>query len=207
LPEKNLSVLIQGDFVNATGGGEQAFHSSLIGNAMGSYSWTINKSILQDKSFNNITLFFFPVNPSASEPERIIGPTLMVTTRPPQYYQQRPTKAPETRDLYIALPCVFGFILLCVCGGAITHRKNRRVGLGNVMGRRKGYGTGKSKVQRLGLRGTNREEEIQLRDQELTAHGKYRDVPLDRDSEKARTDGPVGKAVSTDGELEFIFED
>ena len=32
-------------------------------------------------------------------------------------------------------------------------RKHRQIGLGNIMGRRKGYGVGKSRRQRVGKRG------------------------------------------------------
>ncbi len=45
------------------------------------------------------------------------------------------------------------------------------------MGRRNGYGTGKSRSQRLGLRKAGKGEgAIQLREQELTAEGAYRDT-------------------------------
>lgn len=57
------------------------------------------------------------------------------------------------------------------------------------MGRRKGYGTGKSRAQRLGLRKNKNDGGIRLREQELTADGQYRDVPEDRDTTRA-----VGRA-------------
>lgn len=50
------------------------------------------------------------------------------------------------------------------------------------MGRRQGYGTGKSRAQRLGLRRKQKDLSIRLREQELTADGQYRDVPDDRDT-------------------------
>jgi len=105
---------------------------------------------------------------------------LEVTNKPADYYRQPKTPAPKGQSLYIALPTVFGFIILCVCGGAIYNRKQRKIGLGNIMGRRNGYGVGKSRSQRLGLK-KRKEGAIQLRDQELTAGGQYRDVPLAQD--------------------------
>lgn len=195
LSDKNLSVLIQGDYVNATGGGEQAFQSSSVDNVMGSYSWTIDKSMLQSKSSNNVTLFFFPVNPSADEPVRIPGPTVMVTNRPPEYYRQSQV-LPTTKDLYIALPCIFVFILLCLFGGALWNRKTRRIGLGNVMGRRRGYGGGKSRAQRMGLSRKSKTEDIVLRERELTSDGQYRDKPEDE-----------GTDITVQEERPFYFDD
>ncbi len=47
------------------------------------------------------------------------------------------------------------------------------------MGRRRGYGVGKSKRQRLGL--GKKKGAIQLRTQELTAEGQYRDAPVEHE--------------------------
>jgi Ykl077w/Psg1 (Pma1 Stabilization in Golgi) len=114
-------------------------------------------------------------------------------------YQQPPTPVPKGRDLYIALPAVFGFIILCVCGGFIFNRKRRQIGLGNIMGRRKGYGVGKSRRQRLGL--GRKSGAIQLREQELTAEGQYRDTPVEQHArvpEHRRNDSDgLGSLVGT----------
>lgn len=113
----------------------------------------------------------------------------MVTNRPPpEPYRQPKAQAPKGQSLYIALPIVFAFILLCVVGGFLYNRKNRKIGLGNVMGRRKGYGVGKSRSQRLGL-GKKKEGGIQLREQELTADGQYRDARLDSPPPARGVDG------------------
>jgi hypothetical protein len=135
---------------------------------------------LQGLSSNNITLWINPYNPINGEAASLGGLNLEVTNKPVEYYRQPKTPAPEGQSLYIALPTVFGFIILCVCGGAIYNRKYRKIGLGNVMGRRNGYGVGKSRSQRLGLK-KRKEEAIELRDQELTVVGQYRDVPLPED--------------------------
>lgn len=58
--------------------------------------------------------------------------------------KEKDPEVPSGQTLYIALPAVFGSILLLVIGGCIWNRKTRRIQLGNVMGRnRKGY-TGRS---------------------------------------------------------------
>ncbi len=69
----------------------------------------------------------------------------------------------------------------------MLNRKHRRIGLGNVMGRRNGYGTGKSRSQRLGL-SKKKAGAIQLRDQELTAEGVYRDAPASGGNRHERDD-------------------
>lgn len=175
LSDKNSSVIIQGDYVNSTQGGEQAFHSDFTPNNVGSYAWTIEQEWLQGQSSNNITLFYFPINPAFDEPIRVTGPTLMVTTKKQDVFHQEPAKAPKGQSLYIALPTVFGFILLCVVGGFFWNRKHRKIGLGNVMGRNRGYGTRKSKAQRIGL-GKNNVAAIQLQDHELGSGGVSEDA-------------------------------
>jgi hypothetical protein len=180
--EKNATVLVQANYVNISDGGPQAFQSPITANYKGFYAWTIDKAWLKDESWNNVTLYLFPSNPAANEPQSFTGPTVMVTNRPPTWYRQPKTPIPEGRTLYIALPTVIGAIILLVCGTHLWNRKNRTIGLGNIMGRRKGYGTGKSRAQRLGLRRKHKVGDIQLREQELTANGHYRDIPDDRDT-------------------------
>ncbi|TVY54311.1 hypothetical protein LCER1_G003225 [Lachnellula cervina] len=188
--EKNATVLVQANFVNVSDGGAQAFQSPKTVNGYGFISWTVDKELLRGKSWNNITLFIVPLNPIANEPTSFQGPTVKVTNRPAEYYRQPPPKAPKGQSLYIALPSVFGFIVICVCGGFIINRKHRKIGLGNVMGRRNGYGVGKSRRQRMGL-SKKKGGAIKLREQELTADGQYRDTPTERERSRAghtRTD-------------------
>ncbi|KAG0652032.1 hypothetical protein D0Z07_0908 [Hyphodiscus hymeniophilus] len=180
--EKNATVLVMANYVNASNGGPQAFESPISADYRGFYAWTINKSLLQGHSWNNVTLFLLHANPSDDEPRSFTGPNVMVTNRPTTYYRQPKTPAPEGKTLYIALPTVLGAIFLLVCGTHLWNRHNRRIGLGNVMGRRKGYGHGKSKAQRMGLQKNDKASVIQLREQELTADGQYQDLPENRDT-------------------------
>ncbi|KAF8860154.1 hypothetical protein BDZ45DRAFT_672849 [Acephala macrosclerotiorum] len=118
----NSLVYIMADYLD-TKGGPIAFQSPATSASTGFIAWTIAKEWLQDKSFNNITLYINPINPISGEATRFSGPTVMVTNEPPDYYHQPPTEAPKGRDLYVALPTAFGFIILCVCGGCIINRK------------------------------------------------------------------------------------
>ncbi|KAK6612385.1 hypothetical protein H4I96_01598 [Botrytis cinerea] len=173
----NNSVFIQANYVNASGGGVQAFQSAPTSNNLGFIAWTIDKSWLKNMKFNNVTLFFTPTQ--KTDVISVQGPTLMVTTSPaPEPYRQPPSKAPHGASLYIALPTILAFIVLVVGGTWYCNRKRRSIGMSSVMGRRKGYGTG-SKRQRMGLR-KKKDRAIMLRNQELAADGQYRDVPPSR---------------------------
>jgi hypothetical protein len=188
--EENATIQILANYVNASGGGLQAYHSDFTVNNRGFISWTIDSSWLKGQSSQNVTLIIVPWNPTISEPVSATGPVVMITNSPaPEPYRQPMTKAPKGASLYIALPTVFAFVLICVCGGFILNRRHRKIGLGNIMGRRKGYGVGKSRSQRLGLTKKN-PGPIELRVQELSSDGQYRDVPEDpgRRNGRDRTD-------------------
>ncbi|KAJ8066320.1 hypothetical protein OCU04_005396 [Sclerotinia nivalis] len=173
----NNSVFIQANYVNASGGGVQAFQSIPTSNSLGFIAWTIDKTWLKGMNSNNVTLFITPTQKIAIS--SVQGPTLMVTTSPaPEPYRQSPSKAPHGASLYIALPTVLAFIVLVIGGTYYCNRKHRTIGMGSVMGRRKGYGTG-SRRQRMGL-GKKKDRAIMLRNQELMADGQYRDVPSSR---------------------------
>ncbi|EDO03654.1 hypothetical protein SS1G_06135 [Sclerotinia sclerotiorum 1980 UF-70] len=177
LTGSNNSVFIQANYVNASGGGVQAFQSILTSNSLGFIAWTIDKAWLKGMNSNNITLFITSTQKTAIS--SIQGPTLMVTTSPaPEPYRQPPSRAPHGASLYIALPTVLAFIVLVIGGTYYCNRKHRTIGMGSVMGRRKGYGTG-SRRQRMGL-GKKKDRAIMLRNQELMADGQYRDVPSSR---------------------------
>ena len=185
-PAKNASVLIQANYINMTGG-LQAFQSPPTTNAFGFFAWTIDKEWLKGKSSNNITLYMVPLNPLANQPKSFTGPVVRVTNRPAVYYHQPLGKAPQGQDLYIALPVVFGFVVLCLLGGFLWNKHTRKIGLGNIMGRRGGYGVGKSRTQRMGF-GKNKSQAILLRDLELRTDPQYTDNPNKREPQHARGD-------------------
>ena len=70
------------------------------------------------------------------------------------------------------------------------------------MGRRNGYGVGKSRRQRLGLK-NKKEGAVQVRDIELAAGGQYRDAPAteERSVEHGRADSDsLGSLAGTPAE-------
>lgn len=173
---KNATVILIANYLNSSIGGQVAFSSAITGATAGFYVWTVEKAWLQGLPTNNVTLWLNPLDPINGEAHSLGGLNLGITNKPPEYYRQPPTPVPTGQSLYIVLPSVAAFVILCVCGGAIINRKQRKIGLGNVMGRRNGYGVGKSRRQRMGLR-KKKDGAIQLRDQELTTGRQYRDEP------------------------------
>jgi len=109
------------------------------------------------------------------------GPVVKVAK--PAAYKQEHAKAPTGPALYIGLPTVLGFVVVVAVGTCWWNRKHRKIDVGSVMGRGKGYGAGKSRRQRVfgGGRGGKRERKeqgIRLMEREVTGHGAgevYRD--------------------------------
>ncbi|CAL3973652.1 unnamed protein product [Diplocarpon coronariae] len=163
--QKNASVKIVANYVNDTGHGPIAFESSPVLVSDGYFVWDIQKDWLQDLQTNNVTLYLNRIDPPAGAPNSLTGPTVRVKFYEKPIYHQPPSQAPRGQSLYIALPTVFGFVILCLLGGFFWNRKSRQIGLGNVMSRRRGYGAGKSKSQRLGL--GKKGADIQLSEREV----------------------------------------
>lgn len=185
---KNSTIIIQADYVNKSQEalGTKPFSSPETKTGWGFVPMLVEKSWLQGYSSNNLTLYIMNLDNTVDQSATSLqGPNITVTNKPVNYYHPDKTKTPSGQSLYIALPTVFGFILVVLVGGFFLNRKHRQIGLGNVMGRRKGYGVGKSKRSRLGL-GKSRAGAIKLRNQELTSEGEYHDAPAltDRDVEQ-----------------------
>ncbi|CZS95294.1 hypothetical protein WAI453_011274 [Rhynchosporium graminicola] len=202
--QKNASVNIIANYINDTGHGIVAFISDPVSVSDGYFVWTIQKDWLQDMKENNVTLFLNRINPPLGAPTSLEGPTVRVQVYEKPIYHQPPSEPPKGQSLYIALPTVLGFVILIVIGGYFWNRKTHKIGLGNVMGRRSGYGSRKSKSQRLGL-GKQDEVGIQLRERELMADGQYRDIPAKitmspgRERERRDSDGLGSLAGSPTG--------
>lgn len=186
--QSNETLLVQANYVNSAGAGPQAFQSDPTSNSWAHIALTVQRDWLKNMASNNVTLFI-----STSSGKTVGGPVVMVTTSPIAYASMTPTPAPDGATLYIALPVTFGFIALCICGGFFLNRKHRRIGLGNIMGRRKGYGAGQSRRQRLGLgRKDYAAEAIALEPAEEPADQRvYRDFPAGRGVALAPPGGPT----------------
>jgi hypothetical protein len=128
---------------------------------------------------------YTPVSEHTAKP--VDGPTVFLTKSSSHYPPPPKTKLPDNISLYVGVPLGVGCLLFGLLGLYLGMRKHRKIGLGSVMGRRKGYGTRKSKRQRLGLKkGAIRLEERELTDPALD----YRDADEIRPA-PARQDWPM----------------
>ena len=198
----NASVFVIGNYLNVSVGGEQAFQSDALSGSRGWYALNVLEAWKQNSKENYIDLFLA----TATGGKRLAGPRIAIGTAPAEA-EFKPTQAPKGPALYIALPAVFGFILLCVCGGFWWNRHVRTIGLGNVMGRRKGYGIGKSRGERLGM-GRKGAIKLQERDGGVDAadtQTSFRDdATFDFEQDRVRRrDSDLGSLVSTPTRPEF----
>jgi hypothetical protein len=129
-----------------------AWMSALMPAYKGFTTVTIDKSWLGDYTAVNLTMVwdFFSAD--------IAGQThsafnIGVMNAPVVHYPAPPhTKLPNKESLIIALPIVFGFLALVIVGLCIGMKKHRSIDLKSLMRRRKGYGAGKSRAQRMGIK-------------------------------------------------------
>ncbi|KAI1850920.1 hypothetical protein JX265_007245 [Neoarthrinium moseri] len=178
----NTTVTVQGNYLNATTGEvtSQAFESDKMVATWGYWKLAATSDLMQGQSAMNISLQIVALNTTTGTRSTFVkGPTIQIANVPT--YHKAPAAPPSGAALYIALPTVFGFIILCVVGGCLWNRKTRKIELGNVMSRsRHGFGLGKP---RAGLSQRRKErkaaERVQLMEREIAAGGGqvYRDQP------------------------------
>ncbi|KAI0160747.1 hypothetical protein GGR57DRAFT_456219 [Xylariaceae sp. FL1272] len=176
----NATASIVGNYVNETTleATEYAFQFDTF-NAMGYKAITITSDYLRYQGSQNISLSLLVLVNNNSKKIARPGPTIKVTNRPGYKAVSGHGRLPQGAALYIALPTVFGFIILCVIGGCWWNRKHRRIELGNVMSRtRKPFSGIGDKVSRT-RKARKANERIQLMEREVAAEGgeMYRDIP------------------------------
>jgi hypothetical protein len=200
--------------LNATTGEitTQAFTSSKMVASWGFWSLAVDSSLMQGGSAKNISVQMAALNVTTGTNSQIIrGPTILVTNAPT--YHQEPAKLPSGAALYIGLPVIFGFVILCLFGTCLWNKKHRQIKLGNVMSRtRHGHGLGKVPRTRVAFGKRRREKKaaqrVALLEQELAMNGgQYRDVPDRFEVEIPRRDsdalGSLAGTPTEDRRLDF----
>jgi len=108
------------------------------------------------------------------------------------------TSAPTGQTLTIALPTVFGAIVLLLIGGCLWNRQTRRIAIGNIMSRKRHGYTGR-KSRRI----FRKDNGIQLDTRGPLAGGEYRDAPerqrRDSDGLGSLTSSPVDPSFHQQG--------
>ncbi|KAF2839555.1 hypothetical protein M501DRAFT_1010654 [Patellaria atrata CBS 101060] len=102
------------------------------------------------------------------------GPTVELRHEPPSHYPPPPENHIDPNDmgLKVGLPIGLGGLFLVMFGLLFGMRKTRTIGLGNIMSRNRGYASGKSRRQRLGM---GKKGAIRLQEREVSREHQYRD--------------------------------
>ncbi|KKZ61961.1 hypothetical protein EMCG_03554 [[Emmonsia] crescens] len=153
----NSTITIGLNYVNSNENeGLSAYTSDRTENSYGFVTIKMDKDWLHGQSRNNLSVHIVEHSPGSNDRAKMVaGPIVSLVPKPGKHHPPPPpTPVPNKMALAIGLPvalCVFFLILLGLYFGM---SKNRRIGLGNIMGSRsKGYGGGKSRIERLGGRG------------------------------------------------------
>ncbi|KAI1334504.1 hypothetical protein F5Y15DRAFT_287443 [Xylariaceae sp. FL0016] len=207
--EKNTSVRVVGNYLNETTGEatDPAFDSGSILASWGFWSLKITTDMLRYQSSKNISLYLASAPTGAVKATTHMGPMIQISKIPG--YKPSQGKAPSGAALYIAIPVVFGCVVLFVVGGCIWNRKHRKIDIGDLVSRsRHGYGVGKSGRSRMGLgkRRNKAHERIQLMEREVEADGGqvYRDYPApDRPRRDSDALGSLAGTPTEDRRMDF----
>ena len=146
----NSTVVVALNYVDNEGGGSQAWQSAKTQNNFGFVSVTMDAAWLNGNPTNNLSFSLIQLDTTAdARPNTLPGPTVMLGPKPAKHLAPGPpTPPPNKLGLLVGLPVSLGAVVLMLCGLCVLMRKTRKIGLGNVMGRRKGYGAAKSRRQR-----------------------------------------------------------
>ena len=112
---------------------------------------TMSHDWLQGQKMMNLSFFAISYTSGSDHTASPYGGpvvSLQTNTLPPP----AKTHMPDKQSLLIGLPIALGGSALIITGLFLLNKGTRKIGLGSVMGRRKGYGVGKSRRQRLGLK-------------------------------------------------------
>lgn len=125
---------------------------------------TMDKVWLQE--FSNNTLEFALVSYiTASDHTNppYEGPTIFLSEKAATHFKPPPhTKLPDKLSLLIGLPVGLGALLVVLFGLFYGMKKHRHIDVTKILSKRKGYGVGKSRRQRLGKKGAIRLEEREV---------------------------------------------
>ncbi|KAH6900025.1 hypothetical protein B0T10DRAFT_469431 [Thelonectria olida] len=184
----SYQVSVRLDYFNTTSLELQCF--------LGFYPFYVDKKYLHGYDEHNFTLTLYQESTVSNEKKNITAIWVQLAK------YKRPlnptTSAPTGQTLTIALPTVFGAIVLLLIGGCLWNRQTRRISIGNIMSRsRHGY-TGR-KSRRI----FRKDNGIQLDTRGPLPGGEYRDAPerprRDSDGLGSLANSPVDPSFQQQG--------
>lgn len=147
----NSTITLELNYANPEpNAGPQAWHSAPRRNSYGFAPVTMDGAWLKDLPRNNLTFYIVEMDPTSNSRSPVLpGPTVSLIKKPVSHPTPHAKPAPSRVGLLVGLPVTLGVMALVLCGLFFGMRKKRRLGVGNVMGRRRGYGVGQSRRQRM----------------------------------------------------------
>ena len=199
----NATVRISAHYLDAETGekGDEVFKSPKLQAKNGFWTCNIEKHFMDNRVGNNITLTMSRLASGGNETEveTIEGPRVLIA-KPPRASQPSGSGANKPA-IYIGLPTIFGFIILCLVGTCLWNRRARRITIGNVMSRARHGGSGFPLGKRSrASKQRKADERIALMERELAAEGGdvYRDnVPPSPPSIPRRDSDALGSLAGT----------
>jgi hypothetical protein len=156
---------------------------------------------------------YTPVSEHTAKP--LDGPTVFLSKTSTRYAPPPKTKLPDNISLYVGVPLGVGGLIFVLLGLYFGMRKHRHIGMKSIMGRRKGYGTRKSKRERLGLKkGAIRLEEREVTDpavdyrerDEIRPAPAGQDWPMPPGAPRRGTEESLGSLVNDPSDNSFRRE-
>lgn len=146
----NASITIELTYLNESNG-DSAFTSQRTENSYGYIPLDVRKEWLQGKPRNNLTLYIIELDPNSDRRASTRrGPTIIVEPKPIEHYQPPPQLPSSKIALFIGLPVTLGVVVVLVASMIFNMRESKKLALGSVLTpRRRGYGIGASKSERL----------------------------------------------------------
>ncbi len=115
---------------------EEAFTSDHIAAGWGFYQWQLSDSLLKAQSAGevNITLRIVALPKDGQAAQWLTGPTVTLRYKPKK---EKPPKRTGTDEhaLYVALPTVFGAVMLVIVITLFCTRKARRIEIDDIVAR------------------------------------------------------------------------
>ncbi|KAK8016919.1 hypothetical protein PG993_015108 [Apiospora rasikravindrae] len=221
----NTTIKIQGDYINQTNGetATQAFESTGVTASWGYWAWYADRKLLLGQHALNLSISLGSLKPGGDVNGATVlrGPTILLSEAPVP--KPKPVPSPAGPALYVGLPVIFGFAILCIFGVCVWNARHRRIELGNIMsrGRRHGYGGKSSRRNRMAGLSVGASpsddkkaaaERVQLMQRETAPDGNavYRDLdddakqmegnhfpPLERPNQPRRDSDALGSLAGT----------